>query len=370
MKNIQKTILFFTLLLVTFTVYPILSNATITTIGNEDELVNTIKSAQNGDTINLNTNIYLSKPIEMTDKTITINGNGFTISRNTETWSESGDNATLITAGAGATLTLTNISLTNSQKYGVQAYNGGHVILDGVTISNCGYGGVLVNAGTVEVKNLNLGYNGDKSNNGIEIAKGKTTSGDFTPTLIMNGTLTTDQTENVVYVAENDKVTGFELVNTDSSVNKIYFNDNKVVVTDQNNNIIFQSNEVTGINVEAENYVPNVTITINVMDKLITMQVIKGSNITKEDIISYIDLTALGFNNYSIEDIYSDVEYTAKFNFDNPIDYDTTVFVKLTENLVKDSTPKTGNNNTLELVFFVGIVTLISTIIYFKKEEI
>ena len=64
------------------------------------------------------------------------------------------------------------------------------------SITGFRYGGVLVNGGNVEVRDLHLGYNGTDKNNGIEIDKGAAATNN--PTLTMNGTLTSDETENVV----------------------------------------------------------------------------------------------------------------------------------------------------------------------------
>ena len=248
MKTVKKIISFLMISLMIFILSPNFSNAKTTQVGTEDDLVNTIKDAQSGDVISLSASIELTKPIEIVDKNITINGNGFTISRNTNNWTPNDNNGTLITAGAGTTLNLLNLNLTNSQKYGVQAYNGGYVILDNVTISNCAYGGVLVNAGTVEVKNLNLKKNGGEGyNNGIEIAKGQNIGDDKQPVLKMNGTLSSTETDQVIYVDINDPVAGFEIVNAEDSPNKVLLNGNKLVVTDENNEILYTSNEIEDI---------------------------------------------------------------------------------------------------------------------------
>ena len=97
---------------------------------------------------------------------------------------------------ADGKLTLKNINLNNGPKYGVQAYDGAIVILDNVSITGFKYGGVLVNGGNVEVRDLHLGYNGTDANNGIEIDKGAAATNN--PTLTMNGTLTSESNENIV----------------------------------------------------------------------------------------------------------------------------------------------------------------------------
>lgn len=262
MTNTKKFLIFFALLFITLMLNSNYIYADEARVTNEEDLRNAITNAQSGQVINLGSNIALTSPIEIVEKDITINGNGFAISKVDENWSPDGQNGSLITIGLeGSKLTLTNITLRNAQKYGAQSYNGAHLTLDGVTVENCGYGGILVNAGTVEVKNLVLHRNGNPNNNGIELAKGSSiTTGDNVPTLVMNGTLSSSEPENVLYVAINDKLSGFELVNEESSENKIFVEDNMLVVTDKNNNIIFKSSELDeDLNFTAQEYKPNNT---------------------------------------------------------------------------------------------------------------
>ena len=65
----------------------------------------------------------------------------------------------------------------------------------------------------------------------------------------MNGTLTSDSTENVVRVAENDSLTEFTITNTPNTTNKIALTEGSIVLTDQYNNIIAETavpDKVTG----------------------------------------------------------------------------------------------------------------------------
>ncbi len=254
MSNVKKVLLFVAVLFVALVFKPSFSNAA-TQVNDESSLLEAIQSATKDETleISLEDDIQLTKPIEISEATIVINGKGHTISKADEGWNAVGANGTLITSGIGAKVTLSNMVLENSQKYGAQAYNGGYLILDGVTISDCGFGGVIVNAGTVEVKNLTLNRNGGQANNGIEIAKGFSIStGDNQPTLIMNGTLTSTENENVVYIAINDTLEGFEVSNTENTTNKILVDGNGVVVTDQNNKVLYRSNEVADLEIEGK----------------------------------------------------------------------------------------------------------------------
>lgn len=394
MKNLKRTILFLIVLLASLIFNTHFCNAATTTVSSEEELINSINSASNGDTINLSSDIVVTKPVEITGKTITINGNGHTITRNDTNWTPNGNNGTLITAGlSGTKLNLINISLKNSQKYGVQSYDGAYVTLDNVTISGCGFGGVLVNAGTVEVKNLVLYKNGNPSNNGIEIAKG---NGIYTetnkPILIMNGTLSSTEKDNVIYIAINDRLTEFEVKNTDNTVNKALINGNKIVVTDKNNNILYESNENPDIPITGENYVKNITLTINLMEQNVQIPLQEGSKITSEEVKSKINLQNLNLSNYTLEGFYSDAEFKSEFDFTNPIMANTTIFAKLTlnpttdnnennndnnttieetkkPNKEKDETPKTGVKSNLGIAISVIVISTISIILLKRKNS-
>lgn len=263
MKNLslKRIILSFLVLSVALIFTPNFSRAANIQVNNQDSLISAIESAASGDIIELTEDIVLIKPIGITEKNVIIDGKGHSISRVDTNWTPNGSDGSLITAGGiGTKLTLKNLTLKNAQKYGVQSYNGAYVVLDNVTLENNGYGAVLVNAGTVEVKSLFLKKNGQYGNNGIEIGKGNAT-GDSTPTLIMNGTISSTEKENVIYIAQNDKLTKFEVKNTDASTNKILVEGKKVVITDQNNNILYQSNEYTGnIEIMGEEYKENVKV--------------------------------------------------------------------------------------------------------------
>ncbi len=260
-RNIKIACAFIFLLLTMIFFMPHSTYANTTSVASEDALTTAISGAVNGDVIKLTSNIVLTKPIEITGKTLTINGSGYTISASSS-FAAAGENGTLITAGAGAKVTLSNLTLKDSPKYGVQAYNGGYIALNNVNISGCKYGGVLVNAGTVEVISLNLGRNGGDSNNGIEIAKGySVNTGSNEPTLIMNGTLSSSEKENVVYIAINDKLSTFEVKNTDNTVDRIAVSGNKIVVSDPEGNILYQSNARDDIKIEGEVFVPKSKVT-------------------------------------------------------------------------------------------------------------
>ncbi len=369
MKKTVKIVLFLMVLSMAIILIPNLTKAATHTVSDAQELASTIASAGDGDTININANIQLTDPIDIGDKSLTINGNGHTISR-AEAWQTGRTNATLITVGGtGHTLTLKNVTLKGSEKYGVQAYNGGYLILDNVTILDCAYGGVLVNGGSLEVISLTLGQNRPEGNNGIEIGMGEDVT--VTPTLIMNGEIITDETEGVINIATNDELTGFDVENKEGSEQKIYINDNQVVVTDQNNDILYTSNEVDGLDIEGTDFVPNVTITVHLMYKDVTFTVAPGTVLTKEDVMSKIDLAKLELTGYSIDGFYSDEELKTAFDFSKEITEDTAMYAKLSEvkaqEPAKDTTPKTGMGYGIEIAFVALMVSTIAIAVLKRK---
>lgn len=377
MKLNKKFLLFFIALSIALVFKSSVCNAATTTVENETSLISAINASSNGDTIDLSADIALTKPIEITGKSLTINGKNHTITRNETNWSPNGSNGSLITAGSTSSkLNLINVSLKNAQKYGIQSYNGAHVILDGVTVSNCGFGGVLVNAGTVEVKNLILHKNGQASNNGIEIAKGNNINNENSyPVLIMNGILSSSEKENVVYIASNDQLSKFEVKNTDSTVYKAFLQNNKVVITDGNNDIVFSSNEFSNITVVGNTYVKNVVLTVNLMEKTVSITLKEGDMISAEQVRAKIDLSNLGLNQYTLDGFYSDKEFKTEFNFTNPITADTTIYAKLTLTETpkepvkeKDETPKTGVTNNLGIAISIFVISIMSTIILLKNK--
>lgn len=235
-------------------------------VANKEELKEAVLSASNGDVIELTDNIKLDSQddsIAVSGKEITIDGAGFTITgwRDDEIEKPSGNQSIIVALQTGAVVHLKNVKLVDSQKYGVQAYDGGYIDLDNVEINNCRYGAVLVNAGTVEIINLKLGSNGESANNGIEVSKSvNITNPDSVPSIVMNGTITSALKDNVIRFADddNDATTGFIIENKETSVDKILVNDKTVVIADKNNEIKFVSNELKeGTEIKGDDYVPN-----------------------------------------------------------------------------------------------------------------
>ena len=270
-----------------------------------------LNSAVTGDTVVLNNSITLSSKDNaprVTDKEITIDGKDFTITGWRDEAGSLSSDQSIITVGANGIVHLKNVTLTNAQKYGVQAFNGGYVSLENVTINNCRYGGILLNAGTIEVISLNLGFNGQNPdgqggilNNGIEVSTSvELTEPNAIPSIIMNGTINSTEKDNVIYFASdaNDNTTGFIVENTDSTTDKILVNGTTAVITDANNEIKYESNELKeGTVFEGEDYTPNIEVTDPVEPETPTDEV-KNEEVnpeTSDGILLFLGLTVVGF---------------------------------------------------------------------------
>ncbi len=271
-------------------------------VASKQELKDAISNANPGDTITLTQSITLDNKddILFTDKEITIEGasEGITITgwRDDNVEKPAG-NQSIITALSGGKIQLKNLTLVNSQKYGVQAYDGGYISLENVRINNCRYGAVLLNGGTIEIISLSLGTNGEGSNNGIEVSKSvNLADSNNQPSIVMNGTLSSDIEENVIRFADdaNDRTTGFIVENKETTTDKILVKGNTVVVTDATNEIKYQSNELQqGATFEGEEYTPNIDVTDPVEP---TEEVNNETNPeTSDGILLFLGLTIVGF---------------------------------------------------------------------------
>ena len=376
MKKTIKLILFFMVLSILSLLIPNFSNAA-TLVYDETSLNNEISSADAGATITLQNDITVTKPIVIT-KELTIDGNGHNIVGSND-WTSTSGNQTMFTAQlSDAKLTLKNINLKNGPKYGVQSYDGATVILDRVSISGFRYGGVLANGGNVEVINLHLGINGANENNGIEIDKGASATNN--PSLTMNGILTSDTNKNVIVPAQNGYLTDFTITNTENTVNKVVLSGNKVVLTDSNNNVISENSipDKATPNVDIKKII--VSIVANDVTYKITVD--SGTLVTSDLLSSHIKLE----ENYKIDGFFTDVEYNTAFNFNDPINADTTIFAKISKvetplpetepepeteitTEEKDETPKTGVENYLGISVLTIIISL-AVIVSIKNKKI
>ena len=375
MKSNIKLMIIFIMFLSLLFIIPNISNATTLTANDEESLNSVISSANSGDTISIQNNITVTKPIVI-QKELIIDGNGYTISGSSE-WTSTSGNQTMFTAQlAEGKLTLRNINLNNGPKYGVQAYDGATVILDNVSITGFRYGGVLVNGGNVEVRDLHLGYNGTDANNGIEIDKGAAATNN--PTLTMNGTLTSESNENIVRPASNGNLTEFTINNTEDTTNKVVIAGNKVVLTDENNNVISESGLPESVTVNSDEEKVVVSLVVGGETKKITVN--KDEQITRKLLESHIELD----DGYKIDGFFTDEEYKNEFDFDTRLDSDTTIYVRIAkiesenqENTIagieenkgeSDETPKTGIENYLG-VAILAIMFAVIVMIFMKKRE-
>ena len=366
-----KIMLILTLTMLALFCIPYISNAATTeTATDEDSLNTAIQNVDDGGTVEIQNNITVTKPI-VVQKKLTIDGNGYTISGSTD-WTSTSGNQTMFTAQfAAGNLTLKDINLNNGPKYGIQSYDGATVILNNVSITGFRYGGVLANGGNVEIIDLHLGYNGTDANNGIEIDKGASATNN--PTLTMNGTLTSDYTENVVRPAENGYLTEFTVTNTENTTNKVVIAGDKVVLTDENNNVISESSIPDSATANIDN--PKVIVTLIAGENTNKITVDEGSKITEDLLKSHITLE----DNYEITGFFTDEGYTNAFDFNSTLDTDTTIYAKIStidvekpENTVpeeeKDEVPKTGVQSYMG-VAVLAILFATSTIAYMRKKE-
>ncbi len=347
MNRTFKIALLFAIVLLALLLVPEISNAaTINVPDDNDNLFEAVKGASDGDEIVLTDNVELTQVMEIY-KDITIKGNGNTITAAEGMLggeSSPSSNFSMVTAMPGADVVLENVVLEKSPKYGVQVFNGGRVTLDGVTVKNCAFGGILVNAGTIEIVDLALEANGADNANGIEISKGKSIAdSENVPSVIMNGTLTATNQTNVVRIADdaNDATTEVAFENTDNTTNKILLNDKTLVVTDENNNILYTSEIKEGVQTSGDNYVANyiVTLYFNETDEIITFKVSEGTILTATEIENKIDLLEMGLKGYKIDGLYADEKFEEEFNFEQAISNNTAIYVKLAKVAEKPENP-------------------------------
>lgn len=377
MKNtVIKVILLFVLVFAVLLIAPNISNAAATENATDEEsLIRAIENVDDGGTVEIQNNITVTKPIVI-QKKLTIDGNGYTIAGSTE-WTSTSGNQTMFTAQLSAgNLTLKDINLNNGPKYGVQAYDGAVVILNNVSITGFRYGGVLVNGGKVEVIDLHLGYNGTDKNNGIEIDKGAHATNN--PELVMNGNLTSDSKENVVRPAENGNLTDFTITNTENTKDKVVIAGDKVVVTDENNNVISESFLPENANpvVEEKNYV----VTLIAGDDTKKIVVKEGEKVTVDLLKSHIKVE----DGYKVDGFFTDKDHKNEFDFNKAINEDMTIYAKIAKieetkpeekpqepipDEGKDDVPKTGVESHLGLAILAIAMSTVG-MVYLRRKAV
>ena len=377
MKKTTKFLIFVLLIFSSLLIFTNYSKAAETeNATDESTLRSAIENVNDGGTVEIQNNITVTGPIVI-QKKLTIDGNGYTVSGSTE-WTSTSGNQTMFTAQmAAGQLTLKDINLNNGPKYGVQSYDGATVILNNVSITGFKYGGVLANGGNVEVIDLHLGYNGTNANNGIEIDKGASATNN--PTLTMNGTLTSDSNENVVRVADNGYLTEFTVTNTENTENKVVIAGEKIVLTDENNNVISETSvpDTVTSNTDTE----AVVITLIHGEKSEKIVTEKGNTITEEFLKAYITVE----EGYEIDGFFTNDKFTNKFDFSKTVDTDISVYVKTSKieseeekdevkdeipEEEKDDIPKTGEENYLGIAVLSILFSSIMAIGLTKKNSI
>lgn len=374
MKSIVRMALICAIL-VTCLLIPNVSKAT-TPINSEETLRQAISSANSGETIILSDNITVTGPIVI-DKDLTIDGAGYTVTGADEWTSISGNQTMFAAQLSGAKLTLKNINLKNGPKYGVQSYNGASVVLNNVSITGFNYAGILVNGGTLEIIDVNLGNNGTTSNKGIELDRGQDVA--VSPSLVMNGSLSSTSKDNIIYVAEN--AGNINIENKTSTSNKVVAVGNQIVLTDANNNVLSVS--ALPENTTVASGEQKVILTINYGEKTKDILLNVGQVVSEDSIKAQLNVA----EGYVIDGFYTDNQYTAKFNFNNKIDVNTTLYAKVSaeekqeevsnsENTVeeenkgeKDETPKTGVANYAGIAVLVIAISA-ATLFVIRKNRI
>lgn len=374
MKSIVRMALICAIL-VTCLLIPNVSKA-ITPINSEETLRQAISSANSGETIILSDNITVTGPIVI-DKDLTIDGAGYTVTGADEWTSISGNQTMFAAQLSGAKLTLKDINLKNGPKYGVQSYNGASVVLNNVSITGFNYAGILVNGGTLEIIDVNLGNNGTTSNKGIELDRGQDVA--VSPSLVMNGSLSSTSKDNIIYVAEN--AGNINIENKTSTSNKVVAAGNQIVLTDANNNVLSVS--ALPENTTVASGEQKVILTINYGEKTKDILLNVGQVVSEDSIKAQLNVA----EGYVIDGFYTDNQYTAKFNFDNKIDVNTTLYAKVSaeekqeevsnsENTVeeenkgeKDETPKTGVANYAGIAVLVIAISA-ATLFIIRKNRI
>lgn len=214
-------------------------------VATEKELVEQLKGEEPVYIV-LSADINLTKPLE-TSKEVLIDGDGqYTLDGTNIQAPEGSGNKSIITAvGEGAEVALINITLENAPKYGIQAYNGGAILVNGVTIQDCKFGAILLNGGTGIIQDLTMVHNGNfadgKTGNGIELAQGDAVS--ESPYLVMDGTFTTENQDTAIWIAENnDALETVMYGNTEESEYKLSIEENALVVRNSNDEVVTSSN--------------------------------------------------------------------------------------------------------------------------------
>jgi len=180
------------------------------TLNNIDSV---IASLQNGDTIELDSNITTGKQITIAKDDVTINGNGHTISPSFAK-TDNSNNSALGIDGNGVTVNNLIVDGTNGLNlHGINVFNANGITLNGVTVQDNAHSGLNIVSSDVTVNNITTKNNGW---HGIDVDLSSGTVSNTSATLTVNGTSTQageaggdiyvdDTTKNVSVVDTNNQ---------------------------------------------------------------------------------------------------------------------------------------------------------------------
>lgn len=254
-------------------------------VGTEQELRDAL--LQQDESVVLTSNIEVNAPLYV-DVNKVINGEGFTISAS-DAFANDGANGSLLTVTQNGNVTLNNVTLDGAVKYGLQVYNGGSAVIKKATITNSGFGAILINGGTLSVTDLTM--NGNTF--GIEFGKGTNVTSE--PSLVMDGKISGNQVDLLV-LATNDNLGKVVVENTPNSEMKLAVDGKKLVLKDKDGKVVATSNEAKDeVVVEGEEVVVPTPTPTPTPDNTPS----ENPN-TNDGIMTYITLAILGFGALAI----------------------------------------------------------------------
>jgi len=179
------------------------SAATTIHVSNETELQTADVTAVVGDTILLTNDFGVSQRVEINSSDITIDGDGHTITASFPKTSNS-NNSALGIYGDSITVMDLNVDGTGGfawplQLHGINIYVALDTLLDGVTVSNFGGSGIVVNGSTVTVNNITTSGNGW---HGINVDQG---GGVTTPAILTVTGFSSQDDALQIYVDDTSK---------------------------------------------------------------------------------------------------------------------------------------------------------------------
>lgn len=285
-KKWKKMIGFMVIMMAIVPMMYVCAKEAVVEVASEEQLQSALA---NGGNIVLTNDIEITTPL-YASKEIHLDGAGFTI-RATDAFVNDGGNGSILAAMNGAEVILENIKFDQAKKYGVQAYDGGIVALVGVTITNSGYGAVLINGGGLVVFDLTMENNAY----GIEFGKGAFVTNE--PAMVMSGTIRGNQVDPFV-LATNDNLGEVVVANMKDSEMKLAVDGKKLVLKNTDGTVVATSNEAnSGVVVkeeEMEEVVPTPTPTPDTTPSAKPDTTINENPNTNDNITTYFGFAIAG----------------------------------------------------------------------------